>query len=323
MELNEVLAEFGISGEIKSLGNGLINDTYLVGDFVLQKINTTVFPFPQLIMENFSKISHHLEKKLRDPRKFLKLKKTNDGRDYFFYQGCCFRVVNFIRGSQSFLKPPSEDYCFEAAQAFGSFQKDLLDLKGIVPTQRQKFELVTKLKEFQEMNRTPEITWALNNYFQISLDLPKRLIHHDTKISNVLFDQETSKGLCVIDLDTVGEDPILWDFGDMIRSMAPTVSEEEEFAHLDINLPFFKSIVSGYMAGANFLSEKERYSLLDGALMITYTLALRFLADHFNGDVYFKTKYPGHNFFRAKNQMKLFEVLRKNEKELRKIIMKD
>lgn len=320
MEFTKILKEFGIEGNPSPIGAGLINDTYLVGDFVLQRINPKVFPYPELVMENFSKVSHHLEKKLKDPRKFLKLKSTISGADYFKSGDSCWRVVSYIPQSVSFLSTPSSDHCFEAANAFGSFQKNLLDLSGIVPTKRQKFDLNSRLNDFKSLKVTPEIRWAFDNYLEISLDHPQRVIHHDTKISNVLFDQKTNKGLCVIDLDTVAVAPVLWDFGDMVRSMSPTVSEEEESKLVDINLGYFKAIVEGYLTGANFISEAERNSLLDGALMITYTLALRFLSDHLNGDIYFKVKYPGHNLARAKNQMKLFEVFKKNQKELRHII---
>ena len=320
MEFTKILKAFGIEGVVSSLGAGLINDTFLVGDFVLQRINPKVFPYPELVMENFSKVSHHLEKKLKDPRKFLKLKPTLSGSDFFQEGGTCWRALYFIPGSVSYTLPPSADHCFEAAKSFGEFQKNLLDLSGIVPTKRQKFDLLGRLKEFGSMKRTPEIKLAQDNFLEISLDLPQRVIHHDTKISNILFDKKTSKGLCVVDLDTVAVAPILWDFGDMVRSMSPTVSEEEDSLIVDINLEYFKAIVSGFRSGADFMSEKEKNSLFDGALMITYTLALRFLSDHLNGDIYFKVKYPGHNLARAQNQMKLFEALKKNQKELRHII---
>ena len=320
MEFNKILKEFEVQGEVTPLGAGLINDTYKVGDFVLQKINPKVFPYPELVMENFSKVSHHLEKKLNDPRKFLKLKPTRTGLDYLLHEGSCWRLVYYIPDSVSFTKPPSDDHCFEAANKFASFQKNLLDLNGITPTKRQKFDLTGKINEFKSQNITPEIKWAFNHYFEINLDLPKRVIHHDTKISNVLFDKKSGKGLCVIDLDTVAENPILWDFGDMVRSMSPWVSEEEDFSQVDINMEFYKAIVLGYLSNADFMEPKERYSLFDGVLMITYTLALRFLSDHLDGDIYFKVKYPGHNLARAKNQMRLFEVFLKNQKELRHII---
>lgn len=321
MEISKILKEFGIDGEAKPLGAGLINDTYLAGDYVLQRINSKVFPYPELVMENFSKVSNHLEKKLKDPRKFLKLKPTLNGLNYLQENGSCWRVVYFIPQSESFINSPSANHCFEAANAFGGFQKNLLDLSGIVPTKRQKFDLTGRLNDFKSLKSTPEIKWAFENYLEISLDQPSRVIHHDTKISNVLFDVKSGKGLCVIDLDTVAMAPVLWDFGDMVRSMSPTAAEEEEAKLVDINMEYFKAIVSGYLTGANFISETERNSLFDGALMITYTLALRFLSDHLNGDIYFKVKYPGHNLNRAKNQMKLFEVFKKNQKELRRIIM--
>ena len=320
MELKKIIKEFGIVGEATLLGAGLINDTYRVGDFVLQRINSKVFPYPVLVMENFAKVSHHLEKKLKDPRKFLKLKPTSNGFDYFLDNESCWRLVSYISGSVSFMHSPSVDHCFETAQAFGGFQKNLLDLEGIQPTKRQKFDILARLNDFKSMKINPEIKWAFDNYLEISLDYPQRVIHHDTKISNVLFDQKSGKGLCVIDLDTVAVAPVLWDFGDMVRSMSPTASEEEDSKLVDINLEYFRAIVSGFLTGADFISEKERNSLLDGALMITYTLALRFLSDHLNGDIYFKVKYPGHNLARAKNQMNLFEVFKKNQKELRHII---
>ncbi len=321
MEIKKILKEFGLNQEARPLGAGLINDTYLVGDFVLQRINNKVFPFPELVMENFSKVSHHLEKKLKDPRRFLKLHPTNSGSDYLLKDGSCWRVVHFIPESESFIHPPSANHCFEASYSFGSFQGQLLDLKGIQPTKRQRFDLNARLNDFKSIEKTPEIKWAFDNYLQIFLDHPKRIIHHDTKISNVLFDRKTGKGLCVIDLDTIAENPVLWDFGDMVRSMSPSVSEEESDSKVDINLEFFKAIVTGYLTGASFLTKSERESLFDGVLMITYILALRFLSDHLNGDIYFKVKFPGHNLARAKNQMKLFEVFKRHEKELRKIIV--
>jgi len=140
-------------------------------------------------------------------------------------------------------------------------------------------------------------------------DIPERVTHNDTKLNNVMLDDKTGEGICVIDLDTVMPGLSLYDFGDLVRFGTNTAVEDEtDFSKIDVSLPVFEAIVQGYVAGAgDILTEAEWDNLVFAGKLMTYEVGIRFLTDYLQGDIYFKIKRPGHNLVRARNQLRLVD----------------
>ena len=152
--------------------------------------------------------------------------------------------------------------------------------------------------------------------------IPQRVVHNDAKISNVLLDQATGEALCVVDLDTVMPGLSLYDFGDMVRSMTTTAAEDEpDASRVAVELPLFEGLARGYLAAAaDFLTSAERQHLVTAGKLITLEQAVRFLADHLRGDVYYKTQHPNHNLDRCRTQLTLLESIERNEGEMERIV---
>jgi Ser/Thr protein kinase RdoA (MazF antagonist) len=336
MELNHVLSVYGIDeGECRSqlLSSGLINATWKIScrdkEFILQRINTGVFKRPELIAENLELLSEYLSKfpayLFAGPIKNKGGKTLTTGSD-----GNAYRIFPFINNSYTIDSVSSADQAFEAAAQFGKFTSILREfdatlLKITLPdfhnislryTQflaaiengnpsriAQSKELIDALKkqvgivhEYERITKNP--------------DFLQRVTHHDTKISNVLFDA-TGKGLCVIDLDTVMPGYFISDVGDMMRTyLSPTTEEEANFSKIYIRKDVYDAIVSGYMVHMHdtLTTEEKQKFFYAGAFMI-YMQALRFLTDYLNDDVYYGAKYPEHNLNRAGNQVVLLERL--------------
>lgn len=329
-----VLGEYGFSEKgcsIKPLGNGLINSTWLVelegNKYVLQRINTTVFRSPDAIAFNIRLISEYLQRFYPDYLFVAPLQTLNREEMVVTEEGY-FRLFPFVENSHTVDVVEKPEQAFEAAKQFGLFSKLLagLDPGQLKITLPDFHDLSLRFKQFEDalqkgdadrISQSTELIGYLQNQKHIvdEFELAKskfklRCTHHDTKISNVLFD-DNDHGLCVIDLDTVMPGYFISDVGDMMRTYLSPVSEEEkDFSRIIIRREFYEAIEEGYLTEmGTVLNEQERTHFHYAGLFMIYMQALRFLTDHLNNDLYYGADYEGHNFVRAGNQAVLLQRL--------------
>lgn len=353
-KLKNIVAEFGIdsaNAEIKPLGNGLINDTFKVvvkgddNEYVLQRINNNVFTNVDVLQNNIEAVTSHLRSKLEKAnekdidRKCLKfLKNISTGQSYAFIDGEYWRMMVYVKDSIT-KEDLSTESAYTVGLAFGEFEKNLLEitdkLEETIPDfhnmefRLQQFndaldadsagrakevsDLIEKVKKYAE-----EMTQLERLYREGKLE--KRTCHCDTKLNNILFDNEGNI-LCVIDLDTVMPSFISSDFGDFLRSAANTGKEDsEDLSEIEFNMDIFKNFAKGYIASASFLTPLEKSLLPFAARLFPYMQAVRFLTDYINGDTYYKIQYPEHNLVRTRAQMRLFEKATEKETEMLEFI---
>lgn len=322
------------------LGSGLINHTFLVAidekKFVLQQINTLVFKNPQAIAKNISLVAnflaeHHPEYSFSTPVTSLSGKQMIEATNQTFW-----RLFPFIEESHTIDVVQTEEQAFEAAKQFGLFAKKLSDfpLEHLKITIPDFHNLNLRLQQFQsaiqngDQQRIRLSTNAINelqgreqlvdqfNQRVNSGEWKQRVMHHDAKISNVLFNSY-NKAICVIDLDTIMPGYFLSDLGDMLRTYLSPVSEEEtDFSTIIVRDSFFKVIVKGYSSSMNDkLTVQEKKDFVLSGKLIMYMQALRFLTDFLNNDVYYGAKYELHNFNRSLNQIELLKRVEEKEEE--------
>ena len=341
MQLNEILDGFEVSNySITPFGNGLINTTWLVETpaekFILQKINKNIFKSPEDIAFNIRLVSdyllHHCPGYL-----FTTPLKNKENNDLVKTDEGYFRLFSFVKNSHTIDVVQTPQQAFEAAKQFGRFTKvlsglnpsqlkfTLPDFHNILLRYRQ-FENALQNGNRERIDQSGEIIEFINEQKNIvqtfdeiksHTDFKIRVTHHDTKISNVLFD-ENNKGLCVIDLDTVMPGYFISDVGDMMRTYLSAAGEEEkDFSKIEIRKDFYKALVNGYLSemGDELSVTERKYFLYAGKFMI-YMQALRFITDYINNDIYYGAKYEEHNFVRAGNQVMLLKKLLEKEDEL-------
>lgn len=351
--INEVGNQFNLDGYIGSSevhGNGNVNDTFLLfcedGDslnrYTLQRINHDVFKNPEGLMENFSRVTRHLQSKIKEDgsgKKCLTLVPAKDGR--FFHKdsnGNYWRVTKFVDGGRSFEVPEDIHQAFEAAKAFGDFQAKLADLPGdpLIETipdfhnTRMRFEYFRSVCAQNKLERVDDVQdlvqFALEREHLADVieveNFPSRVVHNDTKLNNVLLHKKTGEGMCVVDLDTVMTGCVLHDFGDLVRTAACSALEDEPVLDKVFFLPkTFEAIVEGYLkAAGNVLESIEIEHLAIAPQIITYELGLRFLTDYLEGDVYFKVKRPLHNLDRVRAQFRLLASMEEHFDQARQIV---
>jgi len=328
-----VLNAYGIGGsgtKYSQFGNGLINHTWKVsaseGEFILQKVNTDVFSNPRDISLNMAKIKSYLDRIAPDYL-FVGPISTKDGDSVFETNGCVFRLFPYVKDSVTIDEVRHEDQAYEAAKQFGKFTKllheyDPLNLKlPIKNFHNLPFRSLQYKNALLNANsdRKEKAKWAIeeiNRHLGIvkefdeiikSRKLKLRVIHHDTKINNVLLDNITGNGICVIDLDTVMPGYFISDVGDMMRTyLSPTNENELDINNIEIRPDIFAAIYRGYMEEMDHVlsaSEKELF-IYSGKFMI-FMQALRFLTDFLEGDIYYKASVPNQNLNRAINQIVL------------------
>ena len=302
--------------------------------FIVQKINQKVFSTPDAIAFNILLIADHL-KKNHPGYFFVEPMHTLTGQSMFGSDEGYFRIFPFVEGSHTVDVPDTPSQAYEAARQFAGFTKRLsgLDPNRLKITLPDFHNLTLRFQHFEmALNHGDESrTRHAKKYIDFIIehkkilgefeyhrpDLKVRCMHHDTKISNILFD-ENDKGLCVIDLDTVMPGYFTSDVGDMMRTYLSPVSEEEaDLSMIFIRKEFYQAIVEGYieeMKDELRESEKEHFALA-GKFMI-YMQAIRFLTDHLNKDIYYGAKYEGHNLVRASNQIELLKRLLDFERRL-------
>lgn len=338
--MHSALARYGFNKDsytIERFGNGLINDTCLVKredeKYILQRINKAVFTNPFLIAENIEKIEAYLAK--TDTSYFFTTPcKTLNGDTIVCIEDHYYRMFPFVKGSHTVDVVQTPQQAFEAAAQFGQFTRVLsgMDIHTLNITLPAFHDLALRYSQFlealekgnstriaevaslvQQLKKQAHIVDEYNNILNNSA-FRLRVTHHDTKISNVLFDG-ASKGLCVIDLDTVMPGYFISDVGDMMRTyLCPVSEEEKDFSKIEIREDFYFAIVNGYKSfmEAELTDTEKQYFFYAGKFMI-YMQALRFITDYINNDVYYGARYPEHNLVRATNQSILLQRLLEKE----------
>lgn len=349
-DLREVCHAFDLRGEYVigvPFGTGHINDTFAVTfdqggtlvRYIVQRLNTNVFRQPEQLMENFERVTAHIRNKIRreraaNPAARRRTLELVPAKNYLPFHrdsdGNFFRCYVFVENARTYDVIETERSAFEAASAFGAFQADLADLDGrlheTIPNfhntvsrlaaleQAAKEDKCSRLAEVMPeldfiRNRAPECSTLLD--LHASGEIAERTTHNDTKLNNVLIDDLTGSGCCVIDLDTVMPGLPHYDFGDMVRTgTSPALEDERDLSKVVMRFPIFKALLGGYLAGAgNFLSPLEQSLLPFAGKLITLETAIRFLTDHLEGDVYFRIHRPGHNLDRCRTQIALVQSM--------------
>ncbi len=345
VDLKKITSQFTIQGEIAEvapLGTGLINDTFRVKtssektpDYDLQRINHAIFQDVELLQNNIQRITDHIRHKLSEKgendleRKTLTVIPANDGKLYYFDGESYWRLTVFIQNSQTYEQVTPE-FSYLTGKAFGEFQYFLSDLPGepLGATIPDFHNMIFRLQQLQDainanpagrlakvqpivdelLGRAEDMCKAERLYKEGKL--PKRITHCDTKVNNMLFD-ENGKFLCVIDLDTTMPGFVLSDFGDFIRTAANNGAEDDEdLSKVNVNMDIFKEFSRGYIEAARpFLTQTEIENLPYGAQLLTYMQTVRFLTDYINGDTYYKIKSPEHNYQRTLAQLTLLHSI--------------
>jgi hypothetical protein len=346
--------QFQISGQFlsaKPYGNGHINDTYCaVFDrdgaqvrYVLQRINQNVFKNPVALMENIERVTSHLAAQVKgEPdsgRRVLTLIPALDGKVWHLdAENSYWRAYNFIENARTYDAVESTDQAFQAAMAFGRFQKLLAGLppprlNDTIPDFHNTPKRFIALEQAiaadaagRAAQAKPEIEFALahKSITGVLLDanLPERVTHNDTKFNNVMLDDVTGEAICVIDLDTVMPGLALYDFGDMVRTTtSPALEDEQDLSKVTMQFPMFEALVRGYLTEAGgFLTKAEKQLLAFSGKLITFEIGIRFLADYLAGDKYFKVHREGHNLDRCRTQFKLVESIEQQEEKMNRLV---
>ena len=358
IRIHNLIAAFNIDADIASVtafGSGHINDTYRIKnsdpngiDYLLQRVNHHVFKDVPILMQNLLYVTDHLKQKLSEipgsdlEKEVITIVETRDGKPYFRDDdGNYWRVFHFLKDTRSYDQVTTGQQAFEGGKAFGRFQALLADMepgliKDTIPdfhnieSRLAKFEKAVEADKVGRLHKIlPEIEFVRQRADEMGEilrlgrtgELPLRIVHNDTKFNNVLLDRY-DHAQCVIDLDTVMPGYVAYDFGDSIRTIANTASEDEENVKLiGINISLFESYTKGYLKEAVlFLTEPELNSLLKGVLLLPYAQTVRFLTDYLEGDHYYKIHNPDHNLQRTRAQLTLVKKLEENRDKLSHII---
>ena len=353
-KVEAAVRQFDIGGEFieaHPYGSGHINDTYRVifrsGDeptpYILQRINHNIFKKPDKLMDNIQRVTAHLATRVANepdaPRRSLRLVPTREGRAWHVdADGDHWRLYNFIARASTYDAVESTEQAFQAAKAFGRFQQLLASL----PAPRlhetiadfhntpKRFEALLRAIAADSAGRVssarPEITFALahESIVNVLLDanLPDRVTHNDTKLNNVMLDDATGEGICVIDLDTVMPGLALYDFGDMVRTAtSPAREDEQDLSKVTMQFEMFEALVRGYLCSAGgFLTAAEKMLLPFSGKLITFEIGVRFLTDYLAGDTYFKVHREGHNLDRCRTQFRLVESIEQQEERMERLV---
>ena len=352
-DLNEILRNFAIDVETAPYGNGHINDTYLVEGTpktILQRINTSIFKRPDHVMENIAAVTAHLRKKIiaagGDPlRETLTLVPTVDGKTFYTApDGSAYRMYHFIQNAKSFDQADTPELFAASAHAFGKFQRMLADfpahtLHEVIPNFHDTGDRLRQFREALEKNAAGRAA-SVQEEIQFVLDhadcvtkvtdaiadgsIPLRVTHNDTKLNNVMLDEVTREGVCVIDLDTVMPGSLLYDFGDALRFGASTGAEDEtDLSKIEFDLTYFEAFTKAFLEEVgDDMTARERELLAFSALLLTLECGIRFLTDYLNGDTYFRIHREHHNLDRCRTQFKLVADMEKKMAQMNAIVAK-
>lgn len=336
---------FAVKGEpveASECHNGHINSTFFItfndreesSRYVLQRINTSIFTDYKGLMKNISAVTEYLHKKYRAEgyadfdRMTLTVIPSKDGEDHIVdADGGVWRMYRYIEHATCYQSVESAEMFKKVGAAFGRFQKDLADfdasvlcetIKNFHNTESRLADLRAAAKKDavgRAAGVTSELEFAMSREGLCSAivggirsgDIPLRVTHNDTKLNNIMIDDASGEGICIIDLDTVMPGSALYDFGDSIRFGASSAAEDErDLSKVYMREDMFGAFADGFLgAVGDSLTDNEIKMLPLGAIVITLETGIRFLTDYLNGDTYFKTAYPEHNLDRARNQFKL------------------
>lgn len=343
-ELEIIARQFPLQGSvtgIEPIGNGHINDTYLVmiktdhedvsfssgmnrevpkyRKVILQRINEHVFEDPAALMENITAVASHIGGRLF-------YYPAPDGNYWYRAESGFWRMMSYIDNAYSCETAEDPSLFREIGHAYGAFIEAMADfpsetLHETIPgfhDTRRRFnaltEAIKKTSQYRKEKAADEISFALSREEDVDLlndcvargEIPVRVTHNDTKINNVLLDRNTGKAVCVIDLDTVMPGLSVNDFGDAVRSGAATGREDEPDAEsISLDLDMYRSFAQGFIGGCPGLTQKEIELMPVGARIMALECGIRFLTDYLEGDHYFKTDYPGQNLIRCRTQFRL------------------
>jgi len=358
----EIGSKFAINGsfvEGQEVQSGHINTTYVASycdddgevlRYIFQRINDKVFPEPLKVMKNVSRVTRHINQKVfRKKRDLggqtLSLYPGKDGKDYIIgKQGGIWRCYNYIEGCKTFDVVENTRQAYQAAKAFGAFQ----DLVSDLPVEKieitipgfhdtpARFARLMKVIEDDPVGRVKEVLTEISfirereslvGVLKELLDqgeLAERVTHNDTKLNNVMIDEQTDQAVCVIDLDTVMPGLALYDFGDMVRTAtSPVAEDEQDLSKVEMRMPMFEALVEGYLETAhNSMSQKEIDLLPFSAKLISLEIGIRFLTDHLEGDQYFKIHREGHNLDRCRTQLALVKSIEDQEDQMSAFVRK-
>lgn len=344
MKMLDTAAHFCLEGtpvSCEPYGSGHINVTYLLKtdkkNYILQKINDSIFKDVDGLMNNITAVTGWLAKEAKDEREVLHVIPTVDGRPYLRTPEGCYRVYDFVTGSLCMDAAETEEDFYQSAYAFGTFQRQLAGFPAetLCETIPNFHNTVDRYRLFKEALKkdvcgraagcAPEIEFALKHEQEagMMLDmlakglLPLRVTHNDTKLNNVLLDAQTRKPLCVIDLDTVMPGLAGNDFGDSIRFGANTAAEDEkDLSKVKFSVPLFTAYANGFLAACDTLNRDEIETLPLGAKLMTLECGVRFLTDYLSGDTYFRIHRPEHNLDRTRTQFRLIEEMEAHWQEM-------
>jgi Ser/Thr protein kinase RdoA (MazF antagonist) len=346
-ELREIGGAFALSGRLRAgsrHGSGHIHDTFVVTyeeagrlrRYVHQRLNTAIFREPEQLMQNLLRVTRHLRARLEAQgvgdaeRRTLRLVPARDGRPFHVDAGGRYwRTTHYVEGTRSVDGIESATQALEVARAFGAFAGLLGDL-GPPP-------LAESIPHFHDLGRrvaaleraaardacgraravAAELDDALRQHAVVERalgelgPLPRRVVHNDCKVNNLLLDERSGEGICVIDLDTVMEGTLLCDFGELVRTGACAAAEDErDLARIDFDLERFAALARGYRAGLeSAIGEAERRALPLAGPTLALENGVRFLTDHLEGDLYFRIHRGGHNLDRARAQLHLASLM--------------
>ena len=349
--LIRIAKEFTLEGEIatiEALGEGFINDTYIIKsvgdapDYILQRKNHVVFPDVPGMMQNIKAVTEHIKSKVADPkRETLTVVPTLNGKLYHQEGDNFWAVCLYIPNTLTYSRAESTELAYQGGVGIGKFHSLLADFKQPLNetikgfhNMRWRFEQwdatiaadpVGRIKELTE-----EISWIeqrrdkmLTLWSKVeSGEIPMRVTHNDTKISNILFDEASGNVLCAIDLDTVMSSTLLNDFGDAIRSYTNTGAEDDkDLERVEMSIEMFRAYAEGYLSEQrNTLTQSEKQWLAFSGLYITFEQVLRFLMDYIDGDKYYKIAYADHNLVRTHAQYKLLQSMERQYDDMCKIV---
>ncbi len=361
-DIEKISEVFSLNGNFtgyEKINNGHINSTYnlifendgRIDKYVLQMVNTAVFKNLDGLMDNIVAVTKHISKKNKEnnvedaERRTLTFLPCNNGKYYYLDEnGNYWRLYIYVDDVYTCNTIDNEEIFYNAGVAFGEFQNILADFDGasLFETIKNFHNTVSRfndLKKAIEENRAgrldsvkEEVEFALQREADTHVlvdmiaegKLPLRVTHNDTKLNNILFDNISNQGICIIDLDTVMPGLSLYDFGDSIRFGANTATEDEkDLSKVSLSLPLYEAYVKGYLSSAkDALTDLEKELLPFGAKIMTYECGIRFLADYLNGDIYFKTAYPEHNLVRCRTQFELVADMERKMNDMLKITKK-
>lgn len=360
--IEEISARFAIDGTfIKSneVESGHINNSYLVtyetedgerNRYILQRINEHVFRDPHAVLQNVARVTKHINRRVFAQKQdfggqTLNLYPSRDGKSYVEGErGGVWRCYNYIEGCVTYDVVENTRQAYQAGKAFGAFQDLLSDLPierivETIPKFHDTPSRYARLMEVVEADPSGRLSGVQEELAfikerkddtKILLDhleageLPLRVTHNDTKLNNVMIDEKTDEAVCVIDLDTVMPGLSLYDFGDLVRTAtSPAGEDERDLSKVTMRLGMFEALAEGYFETAGrFLNPLEKELLPFSGKLITLEVAIRFLTDFLEGDVYFKCRRDGQNLDRCRTQLKLVESIEQQERAMKAFVAK-